>query len=256
MENSINKYMDFNINLATCFKDNIDIGLEFIDYASSVNIACSAVNGLYLSIKDAVEHCKFKSKEIGALISLPDSVSEPLSLSADEVEAIVLYQLGAISSFTKAASLNIEHVRPYGLMYKTASENLEFSLAIAKAVKKYSEWLILYGASGNIIKETGAEANIVIAQEIQINKKYNQNGSIDYSSENITDSDVLLGRLKHLFSFNEIDYSQNNYIKTECDSIYFDVENAAALEVIKQANNFIEPRPANYNKVVSSGWVE
>lgn len=256
MENT-NKRADFNIDLARFFNDNnTDKGLELIDFVSSVNISCAVKEGGELSIKQAIEHCKFKSKEIGALIYLPERVSEPLSLREEEIEAIVLYQLGAISAFTKAASLNIEHVRPCGLMYQIASQNFDFSVAIAKAVKKFSEWLVLYGASGNIIRETEAAANINIAQEIIINKKYNSNAIMDFSAENIDNSEVLLSRLKHLINNGEVDYAENEFVKMDCDTIHFDVESTNILDFLKEANKILEPRPVNYNKVVASGWVE
>ncbi len=252
-----NKYIDFNINLAEFFdEDNKDKGFELTDYVSSVNIACYPNFTNPLAIKNALEFCKFKSKEVGALIYLPESVSDPLTLDYDEIEAIVLYQLGAISSFTKAASLNIEHVRPGGLMYEIASQNLDFSLAIAKAVKKYSKWLMLYGASGNILKETEARANITIAQEIILNKKYNNDALVDFSAENIADSESLLQRFKRLINNNEIDFADNEFTNIEFDTLHFDVNAGSISDLLKECGNIVEPRPVNYNKVVTSGWVE
>lgn len=255
MENN-NKRVDFNINLAQSFENNIDKGFDLIDYVSSVNVSCTLSGGCPLAIKKAVEYCKFKNKEIGALITLPESVTDPFSLSEEEIEAIVLYQLGAISSFTKAASLNIEHVRPCGLMYQAASQNLGFSVAIAKAIKKYSEWLMLYGAAGTVIKATEADANINIAQEVIINKKYNADTTVDYSVNNIDGNDLLLLRMKHLINNKEIDYAENEFAKIEYDTVHFDVNADGMLDLLKDANNIAEPRPVNYNKVVTSGWVE
>ncbi len=256
MENT-NKRVDFNINLAQSFdENNIDKGFELIDFVSSVNISCAITGGCPIAIKKAVEYCKFKSKEIGALISLPESVSDPFSLSEEEIAAIVLYQLGAISSFTRAASLNIEHVRPCGLMYQAAAQSLDFSVAIAKAVKTYSEWLMLYGAAGSVIKETEAAANINIAQEVLLNKKYNSNAAADFSAENINSSELLLSRFRHLISNSEIDYEENEFAKIEYDTIHFDVNTENLSEVLKEANGIVEPRPVNYNKVAASGWVE
>ena len=111
MENSSTRLVDYNINLAQDFDSDEDKGFQFLDFASSVNIACNLSSDNFLAIKNAVEHCKFKSKEIGALISLPESVLDPFKLTYDEIEAIVLYQLGAISSFTKSAALNMPSSR-------------------------------------------------------------------------------------------------------------------------------------------------
>ena len=255
MEKNSKKCVDFNINLAQVFdSDNVDKGFALIDYASSVNISCDISSGCPVAIKNAVQHCKFNSKEIGALISLPNTNKSPLELSEEEIESIVLYQLGAISAFTDAYSLNIEHVRPFGLMYKLASENLAFSTSIANAVKKFSKWLTLYGAAGEILKETEAAANINIAQEVFFDKKYTESSLIDFSGDvNFSESE-LKDRLHRLIENSEVIISENNFAKVEFDTIHFDVENS--LELIKEANNVVVPRSVNYNKVVASGWVE
>lgn len=251
------KCVDFNINLAEVFDNNgIDKGLELIDYASSINISCAISSSNYLAIKTAVEHCKFKSKELGALISLPDSVQNPLELNGDELESIILYQLGALSAFTKAYSLNIEHVRPCGLMYKTAAENKDFSVSMANAIKKFSKWLVLYGAAGSIIKETEQETNINIGQEILLNMPYRNDGSVDFEASVVNNTGLELIRVRRLMNLSEIEAADGEFIKTEFDTLHFDSNAENTLELIKEARNIVEPRPVNYNKVVASGWVE
>lgn len=251
------KCVDFNVNLAQVFDDSgIDKGLELIDYASSVNISCSISQANPMAIKTAVEHCKFKSKELGALISLPDSVENPSELSNDELEAIVLYQLGALSAFTKAYSLNIEHVRPSGLLYKTAAMSKDFSVSLANAVKKFSEWLLLYGAAGSVIKETEQEANINIAQEVLLNVPYKNDGTVDFDAEKSNNTGLELIRVRRLMNLSEIEAANGNFIKTDFDTIHFDSLADNTFELIKEARNIVEPRPVNYNKVVESGWVE
>lgn len=257
MEENNKKCVDFNINLAQVFgEDNIDKGLALIDFASSVNVSCGFVSANPVAIKNAVEHCKFKSKEMGALISLPESVENPLELGSDELDAIVLYQLGAISAFTKSYSLNIEHVRPCGLMYKLAAQNKDFSVSVANAVKKFSEWFVLYGAAGSSIKETEAETNINIAQEILLNRPYNNDGTVNFDADSSDNTGLSLIRVRRLMNLSEIEVDNGEFIKTEFDTIHFDAGADNALELITEAHKIAEPRPVNYNKVVTSGWVE
>lgn len=256
MDNLNKKSVDFNINLAHVFDNNLDKGFDLIDYASSVNVSCVLSETNPLAIKNAIEHCKFKSKEIGALLSLPGTVENPLLLTYEELESIVLYQLGALSAFTNAYSLNIEHVRPSGLMYRAAAENKEFSLNLAKSVKKFSEWFLLYGAAGDIIKETENEANINIGQEIFLNRPYNNDCSVDFDAAVSDNTGLELIRVRRLMNLSEIESSDGEFIKTDFDTIHFDSGAENALELIKEAGNVVEPRPVNYNKVVASGWVE
>lgn len=247
------KNVDFNCSMANAFKnDDLNNSFELMEYMSSVNIACGINSGDPLLIKRAIEHCKFKNKVIGALIGLPQNITDVSNLTEEDVEALVLYQLGALSSFAKAYSLNIEQVRPDGLMYKFASEDFDFAIKIAKAVKKYSEWFILIGAAGEILEKVGQEVGINIAHEVILDKQYNET-IINYDLTEINDEGLLLARLNNLLKLSKLDEnSSDEFLKI--DTIHFSKN--VSNQFFKESANIIIPRPVNYNKTVTSGWVE
>ena len=221
------KSLDFNCDLAQCGSSDEDKSLELIDYVSSVNIACGLENGCPLSMMKAIEHCKFKSKVIGALIGLPENIKNPLELSEEEIEAIILYQLGAISAFAKAYSLNIEHVRPHGRMYDLALENPDFSIKIANAVKKFNKWFVLYGAMGDTLEKTAKETNITIASEFKI------------------EDDASIEKLKEMIE-------QNNLP----DTLHFSLNSENVSELLQKVSEIVSATPVNFNRAAASGWVE
>lgn len=251
-----NKYIDFNVNLASVFENGIDKGFELVDFVSSVNVSCCSTHCSPLAIKDAVKYCKFKSKEMGALISLPNNIENPFELTDDEIEAIVLYQLGAISAFTKAYSLNIEHVRPDGLMYRLCSENFDFASKVALSVKKFSEWFTIYGATGSLLSRIEQECNVNVAHEVIINSVFNCMGENNFDVEEISDNDALFKRFKSIINHKEIDTVDNKLVPVLCDTIHFDVNANNTKSLLEGFNNILSPKPVNYNKVVASGWVE
>ena len=226
MDKNNKKFVDFNIDLAQSLDDE-DKSLELIDRVSSVNIACGLHSGNPLSMKHAVEHCKFKSKVLGALIGFPENIENPSLLSDEDIEAIVLYQLGAISAFAKAYSLNIEHVRPHGIMYDLLKDNKDFTLKLLYSIKKFNKWFILYGPQSDIFKQSAQELNMNIAQEF------------------IVDSEESAEKLKSMFDENNIP-----------DSIHFHCTNNDVQELIGKVKEFADARPVNFNNVVSSGWVD
>ncbi len=257
MENTIKKCVDFNIDLGRFFDENQkDKGLDLLDYASSVNIACFYNSVSPVPLINAMQNCKFRSKEIGALIALPDNIVDINSLSDEDIQAIILYQIGALSSLTKAHSLNIEHVRPCGFLYKLMSQNKDIAFSVAKAVKNFSEWLVLYGPSGTVIDEVASDLNINVAREVFLDKVYKRNGEIDFDSV-LSDSIAhSLIRLRRFLNLSDVEVAENEYVKLDIDTIHFDVSTDNALELIKEANILVTPRPVNYNNVVTSGWVE
>jgi len=204
--------IDFNCDLAQSFgvyKNESEFDL--LDYVSSVNISTGFHAGDPVAIKEALLRAKGKNLVIGAHIGFNDIQgfgTRTVSLSEEEIEAAVIYQIGALMSFAKAFRLEIEHVRPHGAMYKLASQNFTFSCAIAKAIKKCSPWLTYVGAAGDIILKTGDFVKIPIAQEITLSNIYNIDGKIDYNSDRISNFDVLSKRLQIMFPRNMDGYLQ------------------------------------------------
>lgn len=115
------KSIDFNCDLAQSFgiyKNSSESRL--LDYVSSVNIACGFHAGDPLTIKEALLTAKEKNIVVGAHIGFDDIQGfgyRQMELDSDELEALVMYQVGALMTFAKAYNMEIEHVRPHGAMY-------------------------------------------------------------------------------------------------------------------------------------------
>ena len=217
------KNIDFNIDLAQSFgiyKNNAEFDL--LDYASSVNVSCGFHAGDPLTIRNALLKAKEKNVVVGAHIGFDDIQGfgyRDMNLDEDEIEALVVYQVGALMSFAKSMHMEIEHVRPHGAMYKRCAEDFSFACSVAKAIKKCSEWLVYYGATGEITEKTGELINIPVAHEVCLEKMYNVDGTV-------------------------------------ADTIHFTNRLSNSLDLIKHAHNIITPVPVNYKNACLSGWVE
>ena len=254
------KNIDFNCDLAQAYgvykNDN---EFELLDYVSSVNISCGFHAGDPVTIKQALLKAKEKNVAVGAHIGFNDIQGfgyRPVELKEDELEAIVVYQIGAIMAFAKAYGLSIEHVRPHGAMYKMASEDFIFSSSIAKAIKKCSDWLVYYAPAGDISAKVADYTGINVAQELSLEKTYNADLTIDYNKEDNTNNYELIKRFQHLLHTSQIRNNLGGMSYAEIDTIHFSNKYKNSLELIKQAYGLITPTPVNYNNVKISGWVD
>lgn len=255
-ENKKITLIDFNCDLAQSFGVyKNDKEFELLDYVSSVNISAGFHAGDPIAIKNALLKAKEKNVVIGAHIGFNDIQgfgSRVVNLTEDELETLVIYQVGAMMSFAKAYGLEIEHVRPHGAMYRLASENFTFSCAIARAIKKCSQWLVYVGAAGDILTKTGEFVQLPIASEIKLNKVYNADGTVDYTQNEITDFEILSRRLQKYLLTSQINNNAGGLSVFSANTIHF---STASVEIAKRANELITPKPVNYSKVESSGWV-
>lgn len=253
------KSIDFNCDLAQGFGVyKNDAEFELLDYMSSVNISTGFHAGDPIAIKNALSMAKEKNVVIGAHIGFDDIQGfgrRNVSLSEEEIEALVIYQLGALMSFAKSYGLEVEHVRPHGAMYKLASEDFTFSCAVAKAIKKCSQWLTYYGAAGDIIKKVGDYVQIPIAQEIKLDRIYNADGTIDYTTQSVANTHFSIRRLQNLLSASQLENNLKGVTSIEVDTLHFSSNLPNSVEVAQRAFEIITPKPVNYNRVETSGWV-
>ena len=252
--------IDFNIDLAQSYgmyKNSNEYSL--LDYASSVNISCGFHSGDPMAIREALLKAKEKNVVVGAHIGFHDIQGfgyRQMELSEDEIEALVVYQVGALMSFAKTYKLEIEHVRPHGAMYQQAAEDFNFACSIARAVKKCSQWLVYYGAAGEVTSKVGEYVNIPIAQEVHLEKNYNIDGTIDFSRKDNENIFASINRLKNLLATSQIDNIAGGMTPVIADTIHFSNKIANAQALIKQSKDLITPVPVNYKNAYSSGWIE
>lgn len=258
VDNSI-KNIDFNCDLAQSFgvyKNENEY--ELLPYVSSVNISCGFHAGDPLTLREALLKAKEHNVAIGAHIGFDDIQGfglKNMDLTPEEIEAIVIYQIGALSALASSYGLEIEHVRPHGAMYRRAASDFEFSLAIANAIKKFDKWLIYYGAAGEILDRVCETAEIRVAHEIQLNRIYNENGSIDYASNSVSNTDFAANRLTNILKYSSIRNKEGRLTDIKCDSVHFSTTSSNILEIIQKSNEIISPVPVNYKKAAMSGWV-
>ena len=260
MHENVIKKIDFNIDLAQSFgiyKNNGEFDL--LDYASSVNISCGFHAGDPMTIRNALLKAKEKNVVVGAHIGFDDIQGfgyREIELDEDEIEALVVYQVGVLMTFAKTLNMEIEHVRPHGAMYKKCASDFSFACNVAKAIQKCSKWLVYYGATGEITKKTGDLINIPVAQEVCLEKMYNVDGTVNTIAKDNENTEMEIQRLKQLLSTSQVSNVEGGKTVVTADTIHFTNRLSNSLELIKQAREIVTPVPVNYKNACLSGWVE
>ena len=191
--------------------------LEIAQYASSINISAGFHSGDPVSIRSAMIFAKDHNIALGAHIGYPDIQGfgrRAMDLSDEELEAVVVYQIGAILAYAKAQGLEIEQVRAHGALKDKINTDENTAIVVARALKKVSPWLNLIVQNyetKKIVENEGAKAAL----------------EVDYLEE----ADF---------------FKKLEEIETEKrpDTIHF-----RKLEDIKKAYEALKPSPINYNRV-------
>jgi UPF0271 protein len=159
---------------------------ELMDYVSSINVACGFHAGDASVIRKTIETAIKKDVAIGAHPSFPDLQGfgrRAMSLSAQEVFDIVLYQVSALKGICEAHGATLHHVKPHGALYNQAAKDAKLAEAIAQAVKAIDENLILYGLSNSFLISEAERINLKTASEVFADRAYQADGTLTPRTE-------------------------------------------------------------------------
>jgi 5-oxoprolinase (ATP-hydrolysing) subunit A len=174
--------IDLNCDMGESFgRYSLGNDEAIMPFITSANIACGMHAGDPSVMRQTVRLAKLHGVAIGAHPSWPDLQGfgrREMSLTSDEVEVFVLYQIGALAAFAKAEDVELHHVKPHGALYNQAAKDRRLANAIARAVKRFSVDLILVGLAGSGLVEAGFEAGLRVANEGFPDRNYNPDGTL------------------------------------------------------------------------------
>ena len=169
------------IDLNCDMGENIGNDEDIMPYITSANIACGFHAGDSGTMQATVRLAKRYGFAVGAHPSWKDVEGfgrREMMLPGDEVEALILYQIGALHAIAKAEGAELHHVKPHGALYNQATKDRELANAIARAVKRFSVDLVLVGLAGSGLIEAGIEVGLRVANEGFPDRNYNPDGTL------------------------------------------------------------------------------
>lgn len=165
---------------------NADVGEGMEDalllpYVTSANVACGMHAGDPSTMDTTVALAIAQGIRIGAHPGYPDRENfgrHRMEMSADRIEALVLYQIAALDGFVRARGGALAHVKPHGALYHSGAEFPDVARAIAEGVRRFRASLILVGPAGSMLMEAGREAGLPVAAEGFADRRYQPDGTL------------------------------------------------------------------------------
>ena len=154
---------------------------DIMPYITSANIACGFHAGDPATMQATVRLAKRYGVAVGAHPGWKDVEGfgrREIMLHPDEVEALILYQIGALYAIAKAEDVELQHVKPHGALYNQAVQDRVLANAVARAVKRFNGELILVGLAGSGLIEAGVDIGLRVANEGFPDRNYNPDGTL------------------------------------------------------------------------------
>ena len=213
-----------------------------LPYVDMANFACGYHAGdpviMDRSIKLALKH----NVIIGAHPAYPDLMGfgrRSLACSVDEVEAMVIYQIGALYGFIKANQATLTYVKPHGGLYNDMMKDLRIFKAVVTAVSRFDKTLKLMvlsmvdtTAHEKIAKELGVE----LLYEVFADRAYDDNGLLLPRSQSgavLHDVNAVIKRLELLQTKGLLETISGQKIALRADTLCVHGDNEEAVNLVK-----------------------
>lgn len=171
---------------------NADLGESFgawtmgddealLQVVRSANIACGFHAGDPQVMRHTVRTALAAGASLGAHPAYPDLQGfgrRPMKLAPTELEAIVIYQVGALMGMAAAEGGRVTHVKPHGALSNQACEDAALADAVARAVRAVDRELILLAPVLSELHRAGERAGLRVAAEIFADRTYTDQGTL------------------------------------------------------------------------------
>lgn len=174
--------IDLNCDMGESFGAyHIGADEEVFPYITSANVACGFHGGDPAVMRRTLARARQRGVAVGAHPGFPDLIGfgrRNLDATPDEIYDMVVYQVGALLGFARAASMPLQHVKAHGALYNMAAVKRELASAIASAVRDVDPKLVLFGLPGSHLISEGKAAGLDTAGEAFADRNYMPDGTL------------------------------------------------------------------------------
>jgi UPF0271 protein len=199
--------IDLNADLAEGYGDwRMGDDDALLDVLSSANLACGFHAGDPTIMQRTVRRARDRGVDIGAHVGFPDRQGfgrRPMQLGAEELAALVIYQLGALAGLTRANGARVTHMSFHGALGNMAAGDREYAEPLLRAVASFDSSLIVLSSSSAAIEGAAGAIGLTVATTFLADRAYDANGLLvprRLSGAVIHDHDTVLARVRRLLA--------------------------------------------------------
>jgi 5-oxoprolinase (ATP-hydrolysing) subunit A len=196
-----------------------------LDIIGSASIAC----GFHAGDPNVMHHVVTRAKEKGVSIGAHPGFNDiwgfgrrRIDMNVRDLEYMIAYQIGALQAMAAYVGEKVTHLKPHGALNNMAAENLEFALAIGRAMKAVDRSIIYVALAGSEMEAAAVKLDLPLAREGFCDRLYDDDGNL--TSRKIPgavlhDAEEIKNRVVHMVLDEEIVSRNGKHLKRKIDSL-------------------------------------
>jgi len=171
---------------------NADLGESFgawtmgddaalLQIVNSANIACGFYAGDPAVMQATVRLALAQGVSIGAHPSYPDLQGfgrRVMQMSSRDLQAMLLYQIGALQAIAAAEGGRVSHVKPHGALNNVACADKEVAATVVQAIQQLDPSLMLLAPAHSALASAAETAGLPVRYEVFADRAYLDDGQL------------------------------------------------------------------------------
>jgi 5-oxoprolinase (ATP-hydrolysing) subunit A len=239
--------IDLNADLAEGYGDwRMGDDEALLGVLSSANLACGFHAGDPTIMQRSIRWASERRVDIGAHVGFPDRQGfgrRVMQLGAEELTALVIYQLGALAGLAQAAGAKVTHMSFHGALGNLAAVDREYAEPLLRAVAAFDPSLVVLSSSSVAIEGAAASVGLSVATSFLADRAYDANGLLvprRVAGSIIHDQDHVLARVRRLLADHSVVAHDGTVIPMPARSILVHGDTLGALSLARAIREEVE----------------
>jgi UPF0271 protein len=217
-----------------------------LDIVASANIACGFHAGDPLVMRQTVAAAKKRGVSIGAHPAFPDLQGfgrRRMDIPAAELEAMIIYQVGALQAMAAAEGASVSHVKPHGALNNMACADPALAECVARAVHAISPQMMLLAPAYSQLAIAGERIGLPVILEVFADRAYQDDGQLvprSHPGAMIHGTDAALAHVLRMLDEQAIISRDGKRLPTRVQSICVHGDNPEAVTTASHLRRGIE----------------
>ena len=217
-----------------------------LSIVSSANVACGFHAGDAAGILKTLRAAAERGVAVGAHVAYPDLAGfgrRNMDVASADLQADVVYQIGALQGLAKVAGTRVRYVKPHGALYNTIAHDRRQAGDVIAAIRAIDPTLVLVALAGAPLVAWAREAGLTVVAEAFADRAYTPEGTLVSRREPgsvLHDPEAVAARMLRLAQEGVVEAIDGSTVRVQADSICVHGDSPGAVAMARQVRAVLE----------------
>ncbi|MNC02034.1 LamB/YcsF family protein [compost metagenome] len=228
-----------------------------LSIVSSANVACGFHAGDAAGILQTLRCAGARGVAVGAHVAYPDLTGfgrRHMDVASADLQADVIYQIGALKGLAAVAGTSVRYVKPHGALYNTIAHDKRQALDVIAAIRAIDPSLVLVGLAGSPLLGWAQAGGLNTVAEAFADRAYMPDGSLVSRREKgavLYDAHDVAERMLRLATDGVVTAIDGSTVRLQADSVCVHGDSPGSVEMARQVRALLE-----YSGITVAPFVE